>query len=539
MSTTHLASTADDAARAAQEAQLRADPALARFAESRRRLAADPHRPIYHFVSPESMMNDPNGLCRWRGQWHLFYQAFPEGWPNGRIYWGHAVSDDLIHWRDLPYAIAPGPEKHCFSGATLVEDDRVIAMYHGVGAGNMVAVASDPLLLNWEKVTGQAVIPIQSPDGPPLPYAVFDPCIWKKDGLYYALSGGTLPHGPSGRRTRADFLFRSANLETWEYLHPFVEEDIFGMAGDDGACPYFWPIGDRHILLHFSHHSGGKYVLGDYDTARDKLVATHGGRFTFGPWHPGGVHAPSATPDGQGGVIVIFNMNQAKPSPGWLTISPDQPVAEWNQIMSLPRRLMLVGKDELAVEPTGDIESLRGAHQRVDALTLPANQEIVLEGVQGNAMEIVAEIDPQQAPMVEMNVLRSPGKEETTRIVFYRQRGYQNWERMTGWGMDAFASTLDSFITIDSSYSSELPHVLSRAPETAPVYLAPDETLKLRVFIDRSVIEVFVNGRQCVAQRVYPGRADSIGVSLRAQGGEAVLCSLDAWQMKSIYDGEV
>jgi len=533
-----LASTADDAARAAQEAQLRADPALARFAESRRRLAADPHRPIYHFVSPESMMNDPNGLCRWRGQWHLFYQAFPEGWPNGRIYWGHAVSDDLIHWRDLPYAIAPGPEKHCFSGATLVEDDRVIAMYHGVGAGNMVAVASDPLLLNWEKVTGQAVIPIQSPDGPPLPYAVFDPCIWKKDGLYYALSGGTLPHGPSGRRTRADFLFRSANLETWEYLHPFVEEDIFGMAGDDGACPYFWPIGDRHILLHFSHHSGGKYVLGDYDTARDKLVATHGGRFTFGPWHPGGVHAPSATPDGQGGVIVIFNMNQAKPSPGWLTISPDQPVAEWNQIMSLPRRLMLVGKDELAVEPTGDIESLRGAHQRVDALTLPANQEIVLEGVQGNAMEIVAEIDPQQAPMVEMNVLRSPGKEETTRIVFYRQRGYQNWERMTGWGMDAFASTLDSFITIDSSYSSELPHVLSRAPETAPVYLAPDETLKLRVFIDRSVIEVFVNGRQCVAQRVYPGRPDSLWVSLRAQGGEAVLRSLDAWKMKSIYDVE-
>jgi len=538
MSTTHLASTAEDAARAAQEAQLRADPSLARFAESRRRLAADPHRPIYHFVSPESMMNDPNGLCRWRGQWHLFYQAFPEGWPNGRIYWGHAVSDDLIHWRDLPYAIAPGPEKHCFSGATLVEDDRVIAMYHGVGAGNMVAVASDPLLLNWEKVTGQAVIPIQSPDGPPLPYAVFDPCIWKKDGLYYALSGGTLPHGPSGRRTRADFLFRSANLETWEYLHPFVEEDIFGMAGDDGACPYFWPIGDRHILLHFSHHSGGKYVLGDYDTARDKLVATHGGRFTFGPWHPGGVHAPSATPDGQGGVIVIFNMNQAKPSPGWLTISPDQPVAEWNQIMSLPRRLMLVGKDELAVEPTGDIESLRGAHQRVDALTLPANQEIVLEGVQGNAMEIVAEIDPQQAPMVEMNVLRSPGKEETTRIVFYRQRGYQNWERMTGWGMDAFASTLDSFITIDSSYSSELPHVLSRAPETAPVYLAPDETLKLRVFIDRSVIEVFVNGRQCVAQRVYPGRPDSLWVSLRAQGGEAVLRSLDAWKMKSIYDVE-
>ena len=75
----------------------------------------------------------------------------------------------------------------------------------------------------------------------------------------------------------------------------------------------------------------------------------------------------------------------------------------------------------------------------------------------------------------------------------------------------------------------------SRAPETGPVYLAPDEPLKLRVFIDRSVVEVFVNGKQCVAVRVYPGREDSVGVSLRAQGQDAALKSLDAWQMKNIY----
>ena len=60
--------------------------------------------------------------------------------------------------------------------------------------------------------------------------------------------------------------------------------------------------------------------------------------------------------------------------------------------------------------------------------------------------------------------------------------------------------------------------------------------MKLRVFIDRSVVEVFVNGRQCVAVRVYPGRTDSLGVSLRAQGADAELAALDAWQMKSIYE---
>ena len=60
-------------------------------------------------------------------------------------------------------------------------------------------------------------------------------------------------------------------------------------------------------------------------------------------------------------------------------------------------------------------------------------------------------------------------------------------------------------------------------------------SLKLRIFIDRSVVEVFVNGRQYLATRVYPGRKDSVGVSLRAQTAEATLKSLNAWQMKPIW----
>ena len=487
-----------------QEAQLKTNPLMLRFMESRKKMANDTYRPIYHFVSPESTLNDPNGLCFWQGRWHMFYQGYPP--EDRRQHWGHAVSDDLIHWRDLPYAIYPNPEHACFSGATLVEKDRVIAMYHGTRVGNMVAVSSDPLLLNWKKVTGKAVIPGKSPDGKPLPYRVFDPCIWKKEGLYYSLSGGTLP-GPGGKRVRADFLFRSKDLASWEYLHPFVEDDRFTLLGDDGACPYFWPIGNRHMLLFFSHMSGGQYILGDYDKTRDKLVATSNGLFNFGAVGPGGVHAPSATPDGKGGLIVIFNMNPAKPTKGW------------NQIFSLPRRLTLAGKDDLRIEPTGDIESLRAGHQHVDTTQLPANREIVLKNIRGNALEIVAEIDERKARMFEMNVLRSPNKQEYTRIAFFRGRGYRG----------------KSLITIDSSYSSLLPDVASRAPETAPLFLDRNENLKLRVFIDRSVVEVFVNGKQCVAMRLYPGRKDSVGVSMRSQGKGAVLKSLDAWQMMNIY----
>ena len=495
----------------AQEEALAAHPMIERLAQARQALSGDRHRPIYHYVNPEAMLNDPNGLCFWQGRWHLFYQAYPPEDP--RQHWGHAVSDDLMHWRDLPYCIYPDPEDCCFSGATLVEDDRVIAMYHGTKAGNMVATSSDPLLLNWTKVGDGPVIPMAKPVET-LPYRVFDPCIWKQGDAYYSLSAGQLPDGPAGMPVAADFLFRSGDLEHWEYLHPLTEDDRFTLVGDDGACPYFWPIGDKHILLFFSHMSGGQYLLGDYDTARQKLVVTGAGKFNMGPVGPAGVHAPSATPDGSD-VVVIFNMNPGKRTAGW------------NQIMSLPRRLSLDADAELRMVPAGAVESCRAARLGGSAQELPANTEVVLDGLQGDALEIQATVAPGPASMVELDVLRSPNKEEFTRIAFYRDRGYRdNVLRKRH---------IESLVTLDTSYSSTAADVRSRAPETAHVRLGPDEPLELRVFVDRSIVEVFVNDKQCVAARVYPDRTDSTGISLRSQGVASTLSRFDVWRMGSIY----
>lgn len=508
-------------AREQQEKQLADNPLLRRFVALRRKSADDPHTPRYHFSSPEARLNDPNGLCFWQGRWHLFYQARPP--EDARCHWAHADSVDLIHWRDLPYAIYPGPEEQSYSGSILIEDDRAIAMYHGRNLGNMAAVSRDPLLLNWEKVTGETVIPLVANGKPhhflsaePLPYRVYDPCIWKKDGVYYSLSGSVEYSGPAGKPVPAQFLFCSRDLARWEFVHQFIEGDRFTRVGDDGACPYFWPIGDRHILIFFSHTSSGQYLLGDYDRQRNKFVATSHGRFNFGAVSPGGVQAPSAAPDGQGGVVVIFNVNAAMSS------------RAANGIMSLPRRLTLIGRDELAIEPAGDFASLRGESQRVGAMKLPANREIVLPSLQGNAMEIYAEIDPKNAPMVELNVLRSPQKEEFTRILLFKNRD------VTSRFMPPQQKL--SVVTLDAGRASQLPDALSRPPETASVLIAPGEPFKLRVFIDRSIVEVFVNGRQCLALRVHPGRADSVGVSLLAQGQDAELKSLSAWPMKGIFE---
>lgn len=500
--------------------QLEENPLMYRFKESRKQFSDDPYRPIYHYVNPEGNLNDPNGLSYWQGKWHLFYQAYPPEDP--RQHWGHAVSHDLIHWEDLPYAIYPNPERAVYSGSTLVEEDRVIAMYHGTTVGNIVAVSNDPLLLNWEKISGKEVIPIKSKTGFPLPYNVFDPCIWKKDEIYYSLSAGQSNNGPAGKPRRANYLFRSKNLIDWEYMHEFVEDDVFTLIGDDGACPYFWPIGNRYILPFFSHMSGGQYLLGDYDKDRDKFITISHGKFNFGAVSPSGIHAPSATPDGKGGVIIIFNMNAGKPNKGW------------NQIMSLPRRLTLTSDDQLRMEPAGDIESLRFGEKKINPMEITANKEIVFDGIEGNAMEILAEIDPLDSEMIELNVLRSPNKEEYTRIAFYKNKGY-NINRQLAPGKTA-VDVSSNLISIESSYSSILPDVRTRAPEVAPVHLEKGESLKLRIFIDKSVVEVFVNGKQCVAMRVYPGRIDSQGVSIRSQGRNAELKSLVAYQMKSIYD---
>ena len=86
-----------------QERELLINPLVARMAHSRKTLSGDKYRPIYHFVNPESTLNVPNGLCYWKGNWHLFYQAYPPEDP--RQHWGHAISENLINWKDLPYAI--------------------------------------------------------------------------------------------------------------------------------------------------------------------------------------------------------------------------------------------------------------------------------------------------------------------------------------------------------------------------------------------------------------------------------------------------
>jgi beta-fructofuranosidase len=242
----------------------------------------------------------------------------------------------------------------------------------------------------------------------------------------------------------------------------------------------------------------------------------------------GSLHAPSGFVDPNGRCIGIWNVFECR-------IKEDFK-GEKEGLMSLPRKLALNERDyisndnrplnPLKIEPVEELKTLRFDPVKLEDVSIPASGEKLLAGVQGRAMELEAVIDPQQASEIGLRVLRSPNSKEQTTISLF----------MHAWGWPYKPERADRReLMIDVSRATLNPEVASRSPEIGPLGLKPGELLHLRVFIDRSVVEVFANGRQCLTLRAYPTCEDSTGVAVFARGGEAKLVSLTAWQMRSVW----
>jgi beta-fructofuranosidase len=479
--------------------------------QSRDSLADDPFRPLYHLSSPFKKQWDPGGFCEWNGKYHLFYIS-----QGGK---GHAVSEDMVHWQDLPKIPALGG----MTGQMITTGNQALMTVFS-GSGLQLASSTDPMLLNWEKHTA---LPVSQLDGYQQP---IDSCIWEEDDTYFI--GVRKQRWDRGLyHLRGDppelAVFRSSDLKSWEYDGQLLRENNYTQTGDDFACPNFLPIGhDRHLLLWFCHPRGAMYLIGAYDKEKQeqKFSPEFYGRLSYGPVLLGTLHAPSAFVDSAGRCFTIFNVSENRPHRG-----------EWIGTMSLPRQISLQEDylenltsqkprnffSPLRIEPPAALETLRFDPVEINALDIPANDEVVLSGVQGKAIEIDAVMDPKNAREVGFRVLRSPDGKEQTTIRFY----------MNGWGRADAARNL----SIDVSESSLAPDVKARIPEMGPLYLEDGEPLRLRVFVDRSIIEVFANDRQCLTIRAYPTRDDSSQVSVFARGSGAKLVSLRAWQMRSIW----
>ncbi|MBN2307717.1 MAG: GH32 C-terminal domain-containing protein [Candidatus Hydrogenedentes bacterium] len=503
------------AARAGQAAQwldssapgARGDEAFAAVRAHRAALLADPNRPAYHFVTPEGycMPFDPNGALFWRGKYHLCYIFQDE---RGHC-WGHASSTDLVHWRFHPAALfpAPGdPDQGIFSGNCFVNlKGEATMLYHGVNAGNCIATSAEDDLIHFTKLPSNPIVPNPAEGSPESRlYRSWDPHGWVEGDTYYAIFGG---HPGSGATAT---LFRSKDMLDWEYLHPILDHDMPGVHPDDDiSCPDFFALGDRHMLLCISHKRGCRYYLGRWENE------------TFYPeshawmnWPGGTFFAPESLLDGQGRRIM------------WAWVLDRRPREEalrtgWSGTMSLPRHLWLGDDGALRMAPVTELEMLRMNPRHTKDLRLVDGAPLPLEDVRGDCLELDFDIDPGDAAQVGLKVRCSPGGEEETVIVYDAAAKCLR--------IDLAKSTLDPRIAyLSYVMSGDNPPVTA---QEAPFELAPGERLRLRVFLDRSIIEVFANERQAVVQRAYPTRDDSLGVALFATGGPATLVSADAWDM--------
>ncbi len=521
---------------------LKNDTELIGYRDTRRRDRELRYLPDYHFCSPGGYLNDPCGYCYYKGVWHLFYQSIPEWMDESSVGWGHAVSVDRVRWLDLPMAILPDDfVDFCGSGGALVEENRVLACYQGflkgttVGSINIMQ-STDDLLIRWHRVgEGPAICAVRE-DGAQQPYSAFDPYMWREGDTYFLLSagGGSIPHPPVIPITkyRTFYLFTSHDLIRWDYRHEFMENDRFSVLGDDGACPYFLPLGeDKHLILHYSHMTGGQYIVGSYDRHRRIFSAEEGAPFNRHNAFYGGFHAPSAFPDGKGGVHAIFNINYGY---------RNGPV---NQIMSLPYRLTRGERTSLCVAPDFDLTPYREMLES-DSIVAAANRETLLDGVSGEALELHLHVDSAEKkksetlflpdnllPSVELRVLRSPDREEYTTVRILRNRGTEDWRRYvedgTSW------SSTRTVIELDASHSTLSPDVAIHPTESQQISIASDEGVDLRVFVDHSIVEVFANGQAVLAMRTYPSRTDSVGVSVLSRGADAKI-EYEAWRIRRV-----
>src|ERR1035438_2294020 len=171
------------------------------------KLAADPHRPQYHLLPAANWMNDPNAPIYWQDKYHMFYQYNPNGAFWGDMHWAHAVSEDMVHWKHLPMALAPtpgGPDKDgVFSGCAVIDNGVPTAIYTGVNPETQSIATSAGDLTVWKKFSGNPAIA-----APPAGMEVTgfrDPAVWKEGdtwlmalGSGFRGKGGAVPpHGPA------------------------------------------------------------------------------------------------------------------------------------------------------------------------------------------------------------------------------------------------------------------------------------------------------------------------------------------------------
>jgi beta-fructofuranosidase len=441
-------------------------------------------------------MNDPNGPIWWKGQYHLFYQLNPHAAVWGDMHWGHAVSPDMVRWHHEPIALAPtpgGPDgEGCFSGSAVVFDGKPTFIYTGVQNappaettlhdGNdklretqLLATAEDDDLLHWKKLSTPI---IATPPQGIYVTGFRDPCLWQQGGEWYLGIG-------SGERTIGGcvLLYRSHDLRHWEYLHKLVQGKPNGKvavnpcdSGEMWECPDFFAVNGHHCLL-YSTEDKVFWTTGEYDARNHRYIPMRTGVLDHGAYY-----APKSflTPDGR---RVLW---------GWIRETRPEAqfaAAGWSGAMALPRVLTVNDEGQLEMMPAVEVNHLRGT-EKTSTLQPGAPLKQTLTTLRR-----------------ELHISLGDAKQKIS--VRLLTNGNSVWELVV--------DTPARLVTC------------ANITFALPPQFKPDDAI--RIFIDASVIESFIAGREALTSRVYnvaPG-STALEISLlRGQGAEVKQWPLEA-----------
>jgi sucrose-6-phosphate hydrolase SacC (GH32 family) len=449
----------------------------------------DPQRPICHAQPPRAWTNEPHGLIHWGGQYHLFYQKNADGPYWSRLNWGHMTSPDLLRWTEMPVALTPElpyESKGCWSGSVIDHEGKLTIVYTGVDdvkAGISLAFSDDGV--KFIKYPGNPVIRCPPKGAGYLDFR--DPFVWREGAVYYLIVGSGIK-GVGGTA----LLYRSQDLIGWDFLREIFRGEET-TSGTFWEMPIFLKQGDRHALVVSEVPGRASYWVGSWQDE------------TFTPTSPAPQHlelfnhllspTPLIEPDGQ---IVVMGIipDERPPRELWR--------AGWAHLYSLPRVLSIEEGGAIVQRPHPNLEALCKPLAAVSAIDLEAASMHVVPGVVETSLRIRATLIRGQSTSVSLLFRRSPDGEEQTEILY-------DWEQEQ--------------ITLDRTRSSLDPTVRRNRQKTKYASAAKD-SIRLDVWVDRSVVEVFVDGGASFAARIYPTLLTSTGVAFTAAGSGAHVESL-------------
>ncbi len=475
------------------------------------RFSQDFHRPKYHAIPNSGWTNEPHGLVYFNKRYHFFYQKNANGPFLRNINWGHQISEDLLHWKDTAAVLwsQPGYDQlNIWSGHLVVNNGVPTIFYTGVDIGYKQTICmaySMDSMKTFIKHTENPLISITPSEH------VFsemrDPYVFEQGSTWYMIVGTSINTMP---KKGAVILYKSPDLVKWEYASPlFTGDPDKDETGVFWELPIFHKIGEKYVLMVNRVPLPGIpaktfYWIGRF--VNDRFIPDHQlpKKLELVNW----LLVPCINYDEEGRLIAIGFIDDKIP----LSMQYRQ---GWTHTFSLPRVWNLRGGSILTQSPHPFLKKLRSNKTSFNNIKLSPEGSGFLKKTNGWQLELEAKISRHGAKQAGFIIGKSLDNKEFTKV-------YYDYD--------------SAQIVIDRRMSST--DILLRSPIVSEKFLPRDTNeIDWRLYIDGSVIEVFINNESAFVSRIYPVNKESNNVDLFVKGGTA-RATVNAWKL-SLKNSEV